>query len=89
MSATAAVPAIRYDLTYSGDVYPSYLANADPGGRGRQRAGAGHLAVRAGGRRRGLADNALESFSSRGPTIDGRVKPDLSATTGCPATSPT
>lgn len=72
------IPALRYDLTYVGEVYPSYLANSDPG-----KAAAGSvsepatspyaLAV-------GAADwrtNGLEAFSGQGPTIDGRVKPDL------------
>lgn len=71
-------PTVRYDLTYGGDVYPSYLSGLDP-----TRAAAGSilepatspwvLAVGAAS----WHDNSLEPFSSRGPTIDGRVKPDL------------
>ncbi|HET6210070.1 MAG TPA: S8 family serine peptidase, partial [Jatrophihabitans sp.] len=71
-------PAVRYDLTYGGDVYPSYLS-----GQNAARAAGGSmlepatspwaLAVGAAS----WHDNSLEPFSSRGPTIDGRVKPDL------------
>ncbi|MGI8667436.1 MAG: S8 family serine peptidase [Jatrophihabitans sp.] len=71
-------PALRFDLFYGGDVYPSFLS-----GINAAKAAAGSvlepatspwvLSV-------GAADwqnNTLEKFSSRGPTIDGRVKPDL------------
>jgi len=72
------VPALHYDLAYDGDVYPSYLANADPGkgaaGSVSEPATSPYvLAV-------GAADwrtNGLEAFSGQGPTIDGRVKPDM------------
>ena len=75
---SGSIPALRYDLYYVGDVYPSYLANADPA-----RGAAGSvsepatspyvLAVGAADWR----DNSLEPFSAHGPTIDGRIKPDL------------
>lgn len=71
-------PTVHYDLFYGGDVYPTYLSGLNPA-----RAAAGSvlepatsgsaLAVGASNWR----TNALEPFSSRGPTIDGRVKPDL------------
>jgi hypothetical protein len=72
------VPALRYDLIYDGDAYPSYLANSDPG-----RAAVGSISQPATSPYAlavGAADwrtNGLESFSGQGPTIDGRVKPDL------------
>nr|MDQ2957945.1 S8 family serine peptidase [Actinomycetota bacterium] len=72
-------PPLHYDLTYGGDVSPSYLSGLDAA-----RASSGSilqpadspwaLAVGAADWRSG---HALETFSSRGPTIDGRVKPDL------------
>lgn len=74
----AGIPRVHYDLYYVGDVYPSYLANADPA-----RAAAGSMAEPASSPyvlAVGAADwrtNELESFSAQGPTIDGRVKPDL------------
>ncbi|HJQ02510.1 MAG TPA: S8 family serine peptidase [Jatrophihabitans sp.] len=71
-------PTLRYDLSYGGDVYPSYLSDQNP-----SRAAGGSmlepatspwaLAVGAAS----WHDNSLEPFSSRGPTIDGRIKPDL------------
>ncbi len=72
------IPPLRYDLTYDGDFVPSYLANADPGqaayGSISEPATSPYaLAV-------GAADwrsDGLEPFSGQGPTIDGRVKPDL------------
>jgi len=83
-SPPATVPAIHYDLFYEGpDFYPSYLAYLDPGvaaqGSINQPASSPYaLAV-------GAAywqDNSLEPFSSRGPTVDGRVKPDLTGYDG-------
>ncbi|HEY0166939.1 MAG TPA: S8 family serine peptidase [Jatrophihabitans sp.] len=73
-----AAPAVRYHLYYGGDVTASYLSSQDPA-----RAASGSVlepasspwALAVGAAYRG--DNALEAFSSRGPTIDGRVKPDL------------
>lgn len=76
-----AAPAVRYHLYYGGEVYPSHLSGVDP-----VRAAAGSvlepasspwaLAVGAAGAAY-REDASLEPFSSRGPTIDGRVKPDL------------
>ncbi|MDQ1722438.1 MAG: hypothetical protein QOI26_2172, partial [Pseudonocardiales bacterium] len=73
-----AAPSVHYNLYYGGDVYPSYLSGEDPA-----RAANGSVlepasspwALAVGAAYRG--DNSLETFSSRGPTIDGRVKPDL------------
>lgn len=73
-----AAPAVRYHLYYGGEVYPSHLSGVDP-----VRAATGSVlepasspwALAVGAAFRG--DNSLEPFSSRGPTIDGRVKPDL------------
>lgn len=74
----ASAPTVHYDLTYGGAVYPSTFSGDEPA-----RAASGSvlqpasspwaLAV-------GAADwqtGAVEAFSSRGPSIDGRVKPDL------------
>lgn len=74
----ARTPALHYNLYYGGDVSPSFLSSQDPA-----RAAAGSVlepasspwALAVGAAYRG--DNSLEPFSSRGPTIDGRVKPDL------------
>ncbi|HST46426.1 S8 family serine peptidase [Jatrophihabitans sp.] len=71
-------PALHYNLYYGGDVSPSFLSGVDPA-----RAAAGSVlepasspwALAVGAAFRG--NNVLEPFSSRGPTIDGRVKPDL------------
>ena len=70
--------AMHYDLYYGGDVYPSYLSGQYPA-----RAAAGSIlqpasspdafAIGAANWR----NNGLEPFSAQGPTIDGRVKPDL------------
>jgi subtilisin family serine protease len=72
------MPSVHYDLYYGGDVYPSFLSSQDPA-----RAAAGSVlqpasspwALAVGAAYRGT--KKLESFSSRGPTIDGRIKPDL------------
>jgi subtilisin family serine protease len=71
-------PAVRYDLTYYGDVGPSLLS-----GSNSSRATAGSvdspasspyaLAVGAAD----VTNNTLELYSSQGPTIDRRVKPDI------------
>ena len=73
-----APPPVHYDLYYGGEVYPSFLSSVNPA-----RAAAGSVlqpasspwALAVGAAYRGT--NSLESFSSRGPTVDGRVKPDL------------
>ena len=71
-------PGVRYDLSYYGDVGPSLLS-----GKSAARAAAGSvdspasspyaLAVGAAN----VANNSLEAYSSQGPTIDRRVKPDI------------
>ncbi len=74
----SSMPAIHYDLSYDGDVYPSYLSSVNPA-----RAAAGSIvepAASASALSVGASNwrtNSLEPFSSRGPTVDGRVKPDL------------
>jgi hypothetical protein len=83
------LPALRYDLTYDGSVSPSLLASpvvywgltSSDGDPARAAAGSVSepasspyvLAVGAAY----YGNNTLEDFSSRGPTIDGRVKPDI------------
>ena len=74
----SAAPSVHYDLYYGGEVSPSFLSSQDPA-----RAAAGSVlqpasspwALAVGAAYRGT--KALEAFSSRGPTVDGRVKPDL------------
>ncbi len=71
-------PGVRYDLSYYGDVGPSLLW-----GKSATRAAAGSvdspasspyaLAVGAAN----VANKSLEAYSSQGPTIDRRVKPDI------------
>ena len=71
-------PAVRYDLTYYRDVGPSLLSVSNS-----SRAAAGSvdspasspyaLAVGAAN----VSNNSLEPYSSQGPTIDRRVKPDI------------
>jgi subtilisin family serine protease len=71
-------PAVRYDLAYYGAVGPSLLYGSNP-----SRAAAGSVdspasspyAVAVGAAK--VSDNSLESYSSQGPTIDRRVKPDI------------
>jgi hypothetical protein len=75
-------PGVRYDLSYYGDVGPSLLATVNNGALAA-RAAAGSidtpasspyaLAVGAAN----VANNSLEAYSSQGPTIDRRVKPDI------------
>lgn len=78
ISEATSNPSVHYDLYYGGDVYPSYLSGQNP-----TRAAAGSILQPASSPAAfavGAADwrsNGLEPFSSRGPTIDGRVKPDL------------
>jgi hypothetical protein len=76
-------PALHYDLSYLGDVSSSYYSTRYPA-----RAAAGSvtepaaspysLAVGAAFQGSG----ALEGFSSRGPTLDGRAKPDITGFDG-------
>ncbi|MEO6699874.1 MAG: S8 family serine peptidase [Jatrophihabitantaceae bacterium] len=78
IAETVSNPTIRYDLYYGGDVYPSYLSGQYPA-----QAAAGSILQPASSPDAyavGAVDwrsNKLEPFSSQGPTIDGRVKPDL------------
>ena len=77
------VPAVSYDLSYWGDVSNSFLSFVNPA-----RAAAGSITEPASSPSAfavGAADwqaCGLESFSSRGPTIDGRVKPDITGFDG-------
>jgi hypothetical protein len=74
-------PALRYDLTYWNPSSSSYFSSLSPATAAR--AAAGSLAepasspyvLTAGAAN--VASSALEDFSSRGPTVDGRVKPDI------------
>jgi hypothetical protein len=75
----AGVPAVSYDLSYWGSVTNSFLSFKNP-----TRAAAGSVTEPASSPYAlgvGAADvqnsNSLEPFSSQGPTIDGRVKPDI------------
>jgi Subtilase family len=75
----AGVPAVSYDLSYWGTVTNSFLSTVNP-----SRAVASSVTEPASSPYAlgvGAADvqnsNSLEPFSSQGPTIDGRVKPDL------------
>jgi hypothetical protein len=71
-------PAVPYTLDYGGDVSPSYFSSQNPA-----RAASGSVqepasspwALAVGAAYEGTG--ALETFSSRGPTADGRIKPDL------------
>jgi hypothetical protein len=76
---SAAYPSVAYDLSYWGEVSdPSYLASWHS-----SQAAAGSVTEPANSPYAfavGAADvtrSALEAFSSRGPTIDGRTKPDI------------
>ncbi len=83
IKVNAGTPAYHYDLSYGGEVYGSYLAYQYPA-----RGAAGSMlepatspwALAVGAEY--WQTGALESFSSRGPTIDGRIKPDLLAPDG-------
>ena len=102
-SLSQPLPALRYDLSYLGDVSPSYRADprywcssfngsvetrnayctesavGDParGAAGSISEPASSPYVLAAGAVYWNGASAAEPFSSRGPTIDGRVKPDL------------
>ena len=88
IGSTASLPSVRYDLSYWGDVSPSYLSQVSP-----VRAAAGSMAEPASSPYAfavgaanvgadGTQPGTLEPFSSRGPTIDGRVKPDITGWDG-------
>lgn len=73
------LPSVRYDLTFLGDVTDSFLS-----GKNGARAAAGSISAPADspyalavGAADARGDGSLEDFSSQGPSIDGRVKPDI------------
>lgn len=81
-------PKVHYDLSYLGDVFPSYLSSVNAA-----RAASGSISAPADSPYAfavGAADvgvdgatpGTLEPFSSRGPTIDSRVKPDITGWDG-------
>jgi hypothetical protein len=78
IEVAAGAPTGRYDLNYVGNVSQSYLAFLNParGAAGSISAPANSPYALAVGAVDQNGQN-LETFSSRGPTIDGRVKPDL------------
>jgi Subtilase family/IPT/TIG domain len=77
------VPQVGYDLSYWGAVSQSYLASVNPG-----RAAAGSITEPADSPSAFAVGAAnwqgcgVEPFSSRGPTIDGRIKPDITGFDG-------
>jgi hypothetical protein len=79
----ATVPAVGYDLSYWGAVGQSYLAFVNPG-----RAAAGSITEPADSPSAFAVGAAnwqgcgLEPFSSQGPTIDARIKPDITGFDG-------
>lgn len=92
VGTSVSLPTVRYDLSYWGDVSgSSYLASLAPA-----RAAAGSMAEPASspyafavGAANAVAygqppqpPGTLEPFSSQGPTIDGRVKPDITGWDG-------
>ncbi len=73
----------RYDLSYWGDVYTSRYASLDPSAAAEEsitEPASSPFAVAAGAAY--WQDHTLETFSSQGPTIDGRVKPDITGFDG-------
>jgi Subtilase family len=78
---SSGTPALRYDLSYYRDVGPSLLASLNTTTAAKAAVGSIEtpasspyaLAVGAAN----VASKALESYSSQGPTIDQRVKPDI------------
>jgi subtilisin family serine protease len=77
------VPQVGYDLSYWGAVSQSYLASVNPG-----RAAAGSITEPADSPFAFAVGAAnwqgcgVEPFSSRGPTIDNRIKPDITGFDG-------
>jgi Subtilase family/IPT/TIG domain len=77
------VPQVGYDLSYWGAVSQSYLASVNPG-----RAAAGSITEPADSPSAFAVGAAnwqgcgVEPFSSRGPTIDDRIKPDITGFDG-------
>jgi subtilisin family serine protease len=79
----AGTPAYRYDLSYWGDVYISHYAQLNPAAAAAEsitEPASSPFAVAAGAAY--WQSKALENFSSQGPTIDGRVKPDITGFDG-------
>ena len=76
-------PHYRYDLSYWGDVYTSRYASLDPGDAAAESITepATSPYAMAAGAAFWQTDN-LEDFSSQGPTIDGRIKPDITGYDG-------
>ncbi len=77
----------RYDLSYWGEVYTSRYASLDPDAAAAQsitEPASSPFAVAAGAAY--WQDRTLEAFSSQGPTIDGRVKPDITGFDGVSST---
>ena len=72
-------PSVHFDLSYWGEVAdPSYLAYTYPGLAAADSVtepASSPYAFAVGAA--DVADGSLETFSSRGPTIDGRVKPEM------------
>jgi subtilisin family serine protease len=71
-------PAVRYDLTYYRDVGPSLLSvnnSSRAAARSVDSPASSPYALAVGAAN--VSNNALEGYSSQGPTIDGRVKPDI------------
>lgn len=87
----AGFPKVHYDLNYEGDVAGSYLANAVNPSRGAagsidQPADSPYVfavgAAYVGDPQTGDGRGDLEYFSSQGPTIDGRGKPEITGYDG-------
>ncbi|MGX7680269.1 S8 family serine peptidase [Jatrophihabitans sp. DSM 45814] len=99
LTYTGALPAVRYDLTYWGDVSPNALSCLSVNGNGscgaydsraylhsitQPASSPDAMAV-------GAADvgtSSLEPFSSRGPNLDGSLKPDITAYDGVSSNLP-
>lgn len=72
------VPAVSYDLSYWGDVSNSFLSTVNPTRAAMSsitEPASSPYALAVGAAE--VANSSLEPFSSQGPTIDGRVKPDI------------
>ena len=76
-------PHYRYDLSYWGDVDTSLYASIDPADAAAEsitEPASSQYAVAAGAAY--WQNDSLEPYSSQGPTIDGRVKPDITGYDG-------
>lgn len=89
---TARPPALHYDLSYWGSNSSSYLSSLDPVHAARAAAGSitdpanSPYAFAVGAT--DITTSTPEYFSSQGPTIDGRVKPDITAFDGVSSNLP-